>query len=200
MLPLRKTHHLSIVFRPLDLHGVTKPVPTVVCHARGEVMTVGNCGACGAFRRIDFTHDGLPVVCCVTRGPYEPPAPDDPDFTEAQSVLRVPPVCAAADTTIRDVLPYMEEPGMHDIIPVLDLTARPAGLVPCTEIARLIEAGASLDTYLSTFMNPVFARVTPRTSLREAAARRPESIFRGVVVVGHDGTFLGLVAAEDLEV
>jgi hypothetical protein len=198
MLPVRKTHHLPIVFQPLDLHGVTKPVPTVVCPTRGEVLTVGTCGACGEFRRIDFTHDGHPVVSCATRAVDEPPAPDDPDLCEAQSVLRVPHVCAGPDTTISDVLSYVARRRTQDVIPVLDMSARPVGLVTCDEIVQLFKCGADPRTPLSAFMNLVFARVKPHTRLREAAALRPAGPFRGVVVVGNDQTFLGLVAASEL--
>jgi hypothetical protein len=198
MLPVRKTHHLPIVFQPLDLHGVTKAVPTVVCPTRGEVLTVGTCGGCGEFRRIEFTYDGQPVVSCVTRATYEPPAPDDPDISEAQNVLRVPHVCAAPDTTISDVLPYVARRHAQEVIPVLDMCARPVGLAACEKIVHLFKHGADPQARLSSFMDVVFARVYPHTRLREAAAQRPEGAYRGVVVVGYDETFLGLVAASEL--
>src|ERR1700761_8640226 len=116
MPPPVKIRRLPIVFRALDIEGLTKPIAAVVCPARHDVITVGSCGVCGEFRRIDFTDEGQPMVCCTPT-----PARTRPeDATKVKDVLRVPALCAAPATTIKAVFPYLTLEQPETVIPVLD--------------------------------------------------------------------------------
>lgn len=190
---MAKTHRLPIVFRALDLEGTTKPVPTAVCPVRGDLMTVGNCGLCQDFRSIVFDEHGRPIVCCIGHDESAPRAP-----LEVRDVLRVPVVCGAPDTTIADVLPYLDLRRPWDVFPVLDRAAKPMGVITCGELQARIATGLDVRTALTSVMNPHFARVTPRTKLSDAANARPSEGFRGAVVVTDSGDFLGLVDEGDL--
>lgn len=190
-----KMRRLPIVFRALDLDGVTKPVPTAVCPVRGDLMTVGICGLCQDFRRIVFDEHARPIVCCI--------APDDSPRRhadlEVQHVLRVPVVCGAPDTTIADVLPYLDLRRPWDVIPVLDQAAKPLGVATGSELHALIASGLDGRTVLTAVMNSRIARVTPHTKLTDATSARLPGGFRGVVIVSDAGDFLGLVDEGDLD-
>lgn len=195
MSAFSRVRHLPVVFRSLDVEGKTKPVPTLVCPVRADVMTVGSCGRCSDFRRIEFTEDSSPVLCCVIHSDH---ALDGTARNErVQDVLRVPVVCTAADTTLAVVLPYLALGTALDAIPVLDSEARPIGLVTIREARRLVEAGIPLETRLSEVMSTQFVCVLPETSLSYASQLMVDTEAQRLVVVAADGAFLGLVTQHD---
>ena len=128
------SRQLPVIFQALDLEGKTKPVPTLVCPVRGDVMTVGNCGRCRDFRRVEFTEDSRPVLCCSTDHIADQP------IERVQDLLRVPVVCTAPDTVLALVAPYLATGTNTDAIPVLDSAARPVGFVSIREMQRCVVA------------------------------------------------------------
>src|SRR5438132_1415185 len=122
--PIR-TRRLPVVFRALDVEQKTKLVPVLLCPAHGALMTVGNCGRCERFRRIEFTEQGAPVVACAA----DPARPAWPaairDDAHVQSLVRVPSLCVARDTPIAEILPFLGPHSSSDAIPILDDDARP---------------------------------------------------------------------------
>jgi CBS domain-containing protein len=194
MSAFSSVRHLPVVFRSLDVEGKTKPVPTLVCPVRADVMTVGSCGRCSDFRRIEFTGDSLPVLCCTIHPDHAHAA----RYERVQEVLRVPVVCTAADTTLAVVLPYLALGTALDAIPVLDSEARPIGLVTIREARRLAEAGIPLETLLSEVMSTQFVCVLPETSLSYASQLMVQTEAQRLVVVAADGAFLGLVTQHDM--
>ena len=187
---------LPIVFRPLDLEGKTKPVPSVACPVRADVMTVGNCGRCIDFRQIDFDEDGRPVLCCTRdgRGKHG----DGPHAARVQDVLRVPVICTAPDTALAVILPYLRAGTALDAIPVLDLHARPIGFLTLAEARRLVAAGIALDTTMEEVMGRQIVCALPETRLSDAADLLTETDSKQLFGVAADGTFLGLVTMHDL--
>lgn len=183
------TRRLPIVFTPLDVESKTKPVATVVCPVRGELMTVGNCGACPRFVRIEFTAESKPVLAC-TSGPAR--------TTCLQQTLRLPTVCAAEDTTLRSLQHHLGPELQQDTIPVLDRQARPVGLARVADLAHELEDPSQLDVPLSQLANRRLVRATPETSAGDALRLALATGQRELVVVGSGGMFLGLVRARDL--
>ena len=193
-----KGQRLPVAFRALDVEATTKRMPGLICPARND-MGVGSCSSCSCDQRIDLDDDGAPEVTCRTRGV---------DFdcdrvcsdSEVKDMLHVPVVCAAAETTIAVVRPYLDLQAPLDVIPILDRHARPFGIVSCAELRQRIEEGIDQTTPLASLMSTCVPRVLPCTTLGEAALVRKGVGFGGVMVVGVDGSLLGLVSARDLAV
>lgn len=183
------TRRLPIVFRSLDLEEKTKPVPCVVCPVRADIMTVGNCGRCPDFKRIEFSDDAQPMLRCATQ--LRLAGATDPQ--RVQAVLRVPVFCAAADTTLASVLPYLILGTAQDAIPTLDSEARPMGFVTISELRILVQAGVPLDTALVDVMSQRMTCVLPETSLEDAERRVAREDSQRLMAVNPDGTFLGCV-------
>ena len=190
MKPRSRT--LPIVFRSLDVESKSKPVPTLVCPVRSDLMTAGNCGRCASFRRIDFTDDGQPVLCCAT----------DPKHGELKAhvhdLLRVPVVCAVGDTTLAVVLPYLSLGTPLDVIPVLDADARPIGSLTIRDARRLVAAGIPLDTTLAEVISRQIVCVLPETTLADAGELLAETEAAQLFAVGPDGVFLGVLSRRDV--
>jgi CBS domain-containing protein len=197
LLPIR-TRRLPIVFRALDVEGKTKPLPVLLCPAHGALMTVGNCGRCARFRRVEFTEQGAPVVACAADRDRPARSVVARDDAQVQSLVRVPSLCVAQDTPIAEILPFVGPHSSADAIPVLDEDARPIGLVSRADLRCMIASGVALSTAVSTALRTLPIRVLPETSLGEALALQTCSVRRDCVVVGADGTFLGLLPASEL--
>ena len=194
---MSKKQRLPIMVRALDIEGVTMGVPTVLCPSRRDVMTVGTCRQCRGFRRLERDERGKAVLTCVPLEHVER-AHLDVHACEVKDVLRVPMACAAPDTTLGSIQPYLELHQPEDVIPVLDWSARPIGLITIAGLQRLIRGGAELSCRLSSVMSVHFAVAAPSMSLADAARLPNDSEFRGVIVVDVDDTFLGLVPASEL--
>ena len=192
MRSFRMMRHLPIVFRALDLESRTKPVPSVACPVRAELMTVGNCGRCTEFRRIEFADDGTPVLCCTSRCARQQRE------ARVQNSVHVPVVCAAADTELAVILPYVGRATALDSIPVLDRDARPIGFLTVDDARRLIASGLSLDTTLAEVMSRQVVCVLPETSVDDALQLLADTDSRQLFAVAPDGTFLGIVAQREL--
>lgn len=190
---MKKLVTLPLVLRPLDLENVTQPVPTVTCPVRNELMTVGNCKQCRVFRGV------ADKLCCapgehrVRRGTAARQA------LEVRDVLRVPPICAASDTALSTVLPYLEWLGPTEVIPVLDRGAKPIGVMVAATLKRISAQGIAGTTPLMRVMCTRLAIVPTYISLHDASRLRPDSEFRGAIAVADDDTFLGVVFESDLE-
>ena len=185
-----RTRRLPIVFRSLDLEEKTKPVPCVVCPVRADIMTVGNCGRCRDFRRIEFSDDAQPLLRCATQLRIAGTSSQPP---RVQDVVRVPVFCAAADTTLASVLPYLILGTAQDAIPTLDSEARPMGFVTISELRILVAAGIPLDTALVDVMSQRMTCVLPETALADAERRVARENSQRLMAVNPDGTFLGCV-------
>jgi len=190
----RTTRHLPVVFRALDVEGKTKPVATLICPVRADVMTVGNCGRCQEFRRIEFTLSGHPVLCCAGVEEHEVEAVE-----LVQSALRVPAVCTAADTTLATALQYSTLVRSEDAIPVLDWDASPLGSIRVSDLTRLELAGVPRAATLSEVMSRQVLGVLPETTLADARELLAVTESTQLFVVGADGSFLGQVTASDLD-
>jgi CBS domain-containing protein len=189
----RPTRHLPVVFHALDLEGKTKPVPALICPVRGDLMTVGSCGRCQEFRRIEFTSDGQPVVCCTAMERHD----RDP-VDRVQDTLRVPIMCTAPDSTLELVLQYSTLAQQEDPIPVLDWDSSPLGFVTLRELNQLVHAGIPPAATLSEVMSRQIVCVLPETTLDDARELLVETGSSQLFVVGADGTFLGLITPFDL--
>jgi CBS domain-containing protein len=188
----RPTRHLPVVFHALDIEGKTKAVPALICPVRGDLMTVGSCGRCREFRRIEFTTSGHPVLCCS-----EDECEAD-DAERVQSVLQVPAVCTASDTTLATALQYSTLAMQEDAIPVLDWDSSPIGFVTVRELQQLQSAGVPPAATLSEVMNRQVVCVLPETTLADACELLAVTEAERLFVVGVDGSFLGLVTAHGL--
>ncbi|HKP60635.1 MAG TPA: CBS domain-containing protein [Polyangiales bacterium] len=187
-----RTRQLPVVFHPLDLEGKTRPVPTLVCPVRGDVMTVGGCGRCPDFRHIEFTQDSRPVLCCSTNRRARTAV------ARVQDLLRVPVACTAPDTTLGLLEPLLQAGATDDVVPVLDLAARPIGFVATEELRRLLRAGIPRETAMSEVMSRLMVCVLPETTLEEARALLAETQSSQLFAVAADGSFLGLIAPRDV--
>jgi len=185
--------HLPVVFRALDLESKTKPVPCLVCPVRADLMTVGNCGRCTDFRRIEFDEDSRPMLHCVGGGGMAAAARD-----RVQDIVRVPVVCTAPDTTLAVILPYLQLGTGLDAIPVLDLEARPIGFMTVAEARRLVQAGIALDTTVEDVMSRQLVCLLPETSLSDAAEVLDATESGQLFAVAADGSFLGVVTMRDI--
>jgi CBS-domain-containing membrane protein len=190
-----KSCELPVVFRSLDVEGKTQPLPAVICPNRRDLMTVGNCGECEGFRRIEFTADSQPVLRCAP----EVIARDERSGPRrVQEAVRVPAICAAIGTPVAAVLPYLDESHRHEVIVVLDRGAHPLGLVPVEALRSLVANSGPLDTRLGACITMQGVRVTPNATLREAARLMDAAGCEQLVVTMSNGTFLGLVSRADL--
>jgi CBS-domain-containing membrane protein len=196
MSHIEKKRRLSIQFRALDLEGKTKPVPCVVCPEHADLMTLGSCGRCGAFRRIDFTQEGRPVMTCAAP-PSEGIAGSARTKT-MQDLLRVPLLCVAEDTKVAVWVPFMGLSDEDDVIPVLDSRARPVGLATFRELQkRLPELDATTAT-IASLASAATPLLSIDATLAEARATLADTKSSYVFVVAADRTFLGILTAIDL--
>jgi CBS domain-containing protein len=193
MTHYRPTRHLPVVFHPLDVEGKTKAVAALICPERADLMTVGACGRCQEFRRIEFTHDGHPVLCCASVEDHEV----DP-VERVQSAVRVPAMCTAPDTTLGTALQYSALATQGDAIPVLDWDASPMGFVTARDLKQLERAGIPLTATLSEVMSCQVVCVLPETPVADACELLAVTGSAQLFVVGADGSFLGTVTPHDL--
>jgi CBS domain-containing protein len=192
--PRQRSHDLPVTFHPLDLEAKTRPVPSLVCPERRDLMTVGNCARCRDFCRIDFSQAGQPLLRCETRA-----VRGGTHLSErVQDLLRVPVLCAAPDTTLQSIVSFLDLGMPRDAIPVLDLDARPIGVLSIQDIHRLIRGGIPLQTTVSEVMSRLIVCVLPETALTDAAQLLLETQSAQLFAVTADGTFLGLLAEHDL--
>jgi len=189
----RPTRHLPVVFHALDIEGKTKAVPALICPVRADLMTVGSCGRCQEFRRIEFTNDGHPVLCCSAAEDHEADAVE-----RVQSALQVPAVCTAPDTTLATALQYSTLATQEDAIPVLDWDSSPIGFVTVRELKQLQSAGIPPAATLSEVMSRQVVCVLPETTLADACELLAVTESAQLFVVGADGSFLGLITPHDL--
>jgi CBS domain-containing protein len=187
------TRHLPVVFHSLDVEGKTKAVPALICPVRADLMTVGSCGRCEEFRRIEFTQDGHPVLCCAADQHGEVDAE-----VRVQSALRVPAMCTAPDTTLETALQYAMLAEQEDAITVLDWDSNPIGFVTLRELKQLEHSGIPPTATLSEVMSQQIVCVLPETTLADACELLAVTAAAQLFVVGADGSFLGLVTPRDL--
>jgi CBS domain-containing protein len=193
MTHYRPTRHLPVVFHAMDIERKTKPVPALICPVRSDLMTVGSCGRCQEFRRIEFTSDGQPVLCCTALDEHE----RDP-VARVQAALRVPVMCTAPDTTLAVVLEHSALALEHDVIPVLDWDSSPVGFVTLGELNQLLRAGIPASATLAEVMTRQVVCILPETTVADARELLAETESAQLFVVGADGTFLGLATQRDL--
>lgn len=198
MTAVPKMRQLPIVFRALDLEDKTRPIAEVVCPLRADVMTVGNCGRCRHFRRIDFTPAGEPILCCAP-GVGRRVTDSERGIPKCvHDLVRVPVVCVAPDTELAVVLPYLGWTTHLEAIPVLGWDGRPLGFFSVHEARRLYAAGVPLDTEIWELMSRALVCVLPETSLFEAKRLVEEAGALQLFAVSADGTFVGVVHGSDL--
>lgn len=187
----RKPVRLPIAIRALDVEDLTQPVETVLCPARHDRITVDSCRQCRDFRRIEpsATHDS--VVCCGSR--------ESACTASVQQKVQLPSVCATVNTTLAIVLQYADCLRPWEAIPVLDMQARPVGIVTSSELNHLRACRRDPTTPLKHVMSTSFATVFPCMSLVDAARLRAARCFRGVIVVSEGDRFVGVVWEPDLE-
>lgn len=190
--PLRQ----RIVFHTLDLEGLSKPVPTVLCPARAERVTVEGCTQCVDFRRVELDDDAAPVLCCAN---VAASLPADMHTSKVIAALFVPSVCVSPDTPMLALLPYLDRSPPWNIIPVIDREARVLGVIDVDVVSRELKSGLALDVAVGDVMSTCFAMVTPNTRVCDAASQRPDIGFRGVIVVTPLGRLVGLVPEHEFE-
>ena len=193
MTRYQPTRHLPVVFQALDIEEKTRPTPLLICPVRGDVMTVGGCGRCQEFRRIEFTLSGEPVLCCSA---MDRCATDDVE--RVQTMIRVPALCTAPDTTLEIVLQHAELAPQEDPIPVLDWDSSPLGFVTLRELIQLQRAGIPPAVTLSEVMSHQVVCVLPETTVADACELLSETQSPQLFVVGADGGFLGLFTTKDI--
>ncbi|HKU43250.1 MAG TPA: CBS domain-containing protein [Polyangiales bacterium] len=184
-----RTRRLPIVFTPLDVESKTKPLPAVICPVRGSLLTVGTCGQCPGFARIEFNVYSKPVLACAASAPPEP---------TLHRFVALPTVCAAEDTRLATLQQHLESEPEQSCVPVLDRRARPVGLVPIAALRREIANASQLDVPASKLADPQFLRASPHMTLGDAQRLLTATEGREIVVVNHDESFSGLVQARDL--
>ncbi len=182
---------LPIVFRALDLEAKTRPAPSVVCPVRAAVMTVGSCGRCAAFKRIEFDEAGCPVLCCDSG------AAGCHARKRVQALLRVPVACCAPDTTLAAILPYVGMLAPRDAFPVLNWDSTLLGFLTVHDAQRLVESGISLDTKLCELMSRQPICVLPETELEDAVQLLLDTGAAQLFAVAPDGAFLGVLPANE---
>lgn len=187
---------LPIVFRPLDVEGKTKPVPLVWCPDRVASMTVGICGRCQQFSRVEFTELSRPVLACGGRS--RALRSRKPHPRQVVELARVPLLCVADDTPLGALLPQLDRLADDEWVPVLDRDARPIGLAPARDLRKLAARRVPLSTPVSlvTYSPPLC--VFPDTTLDDARQMVAAHGVAVLVVVAPDGTFLGMLGARDL--
>lgn len=190
-----KPFRLPIVTRALDIEELTLPVQTVLCPARHDRITVGNCRQCRDFRRIEHSAVHGPVVCCGSGDSVKQPV----STLSVQQRAQLPSLSVRASTTLGAVLAHAEGLRPWEGIPVLDMESRPIGIVMGSELIRLRAARTDPALPLGRVMSTSFATVFPCMSLVDAAQLRAAHRFRGVIVVSDEEQFLGVVWEPDLE-
>jgi CBS domain-containing protein len=190
-----KVVRLPIASRALDIHELTQRVDTVMCPARHDIISVGNCRQCRDFRRIEPGNMGPVVVCCGSRESARQFA----RTVSVQEKVQLPHVCASVESTLASVLPYADTLQPWDAIPILDHQARPVGIIMGAELHRLRADRCDPTQPVERAMSTSFATVFPCMSLADAAQLRGRNSFRGAIVVSEDDTFLGVVSEPDLE-
>lgn len=198
MKPFRKTVRLPVVFRPLDLERRTKAQGTVMCPTRNEPVTVGACGHCEMFVRVEFDADSKAQICCAPRPVHLHLTHAIEQPSVVQDLVRVPMLSVSHDTPIAAMQPYLDLQRPWQFIPVLDDAARPVGLISNEKLRRELGASADPERTFATVMSTQFARIFPWQSIDDAATAQAGDEFRGVVVVAADGTFVGLLTEYDL--
>jgi CBS domain-containing protein len=193
---IEQTQSLPLAFRSLDVEGKTKPIPLVLCPARAVLSAAGHCGQCPCFKRIEFSGDGQPVLCCVAAAvtPARPRA--RPSIV--RELLRLPSTCGALETPIVRVLRRPELASRADMVPVLDRRASPRGFVTLAMLERVLSQGASLDSPLERVMLPFLTPVLPDAQLQDAARLIEGSVSGSLVALAFDGSLLGVLSARDL--
>lgn len=194
-LRAEQSQTLPISFRPLDVEGRSRTLPLLYCPKRRAALTANTCARCEHFRRVAFDSDRAPVLECIdtrtAQGAAELPS-------SVQDVLRLPPMCAALDTTISRLLVSLGAGYDHQLVPVLDTSGKPRGYVTRALLEEKLQGGVSMDNVLGEVMTPFLTRVEPRTSLDDAARLIGCSCSGHLVVTDEQGSLLGVVSAEDL--
>jgi CBS domain-containing protein len=184
---------LPVIVRPLDVELATRPVATVLCPLRADVVAVGNCRQCESFRFEQQTAHGKLVVACVP-----PTGHGAAPRGDVRHVVRMPLVCAAADTSVQQLIPYIALQQPWDIVPVLDWNAAPIGVLINGALKRLVEDGLDPQTKVTAVMQRKFAVASPCMSLSDAARMCSNGPVRDLIVANADGTFLGIVSEAKL--
>jgi CBS domain-containing protein len=196
---LPKTAHkpfrLPIVTCALDFEELTQPVQTVLCPARHDRITVGNCRQCRDFRRIEQSAAHGPVVCCGAGDS----ARQSSSKLSVQQAAQLPSLSVRASTPLSTLLSYADGLRAWEGVPVLDMAARPIGILMSSELTRLRAARPDPTLVVGMIMSTSFTTVFPCMSLVDAAQLRAAHLFRGVIVVSEMEQFLGVVWEPDLE-
>lgn len=166
-----------------------------MCPARNNIITVGNCRQCRAFRQIDHGDEGAFVNCCAVRGVSTRSAPT----ALVQEHVHLPHVCASIASPLAVVLAYADTLQPWEAIPILDAQAKPVGVAMAADLRGWSAKPCDPALRVEHLMTTSFITVFPCMSLADAAQLRADSSFRGAIVVSDDDTFLGVVSEPELE-
>lgn len=190
-----KPFRLPIVTCALDFEDLTQPVQTVLCPTRHDRITVGNCRQCRDFRRIEESAIHGAVVCCGSGDT----ARQSISTLSVQQAAKLPSLSVRATTPLSVVLPYADGLRPWEGVPVLDMQAKPIGILMASDLSRFRAARLDPTLAVGRVMSTSFATVFPCMSLADAAQLRAAHRFRGVIVISETEQFLGVVWEPDLE-
>jgi CBS domain-containing protein len=181
--------------RALDIQELTQPVQTVLCPARHDIITVGNCRQCRDFRGTEQSPVQGSFVACNTHDTKAHSA----SALSVRERVQLPSLCASVHSTLAVLLPYADNLRPWEAIPILDREAKPVGIVSSVDLSRFRAAQLDPSQRLQRLMSTSFVTVFPSMSLADAARLRAEHTFRGAVVVSEDDAFIGVVWEPVLE-
>ena len=191
----QKVARLPIATRALDIEDLTRPVQVVMCPARNNIITVGNCRQCRAFRQIEQGNKGAWLSCSGVRGPVT----RSTSSASVQEHVHLPHLCASIASSLATLLANADTLQPWEAIPILDFQTRPVGVALAADLQQLSGSGCDPALRVEQWMSTSFVTVFACMSLADAAQLRANSRFRGVVVVADDDTFLGVVSEPDLD-
>jgi hypothetical protein len=192
-----RTRALPIAFRPLDVEGRSKPVPLVECPRRRAEVLVAVCSQCQHAHKVAFGPDRIPVLLCDS-GHSDIGATAYAASLCVGDVMRSPNLCIAGSSTIGVLLPHVA-PLTRGIVVVLDLAARPIGVLSVARLHEAIRAGLDLEATADSLLGEPWEALSADAALSEACARFAAGARDPLLVLGPSGALLGLLCASDLE-
>lgn len=200
MTPNPRLRHLPMILQPLDLEQRTKPVGIVICPRRGDILCVGVCSQCPGLRRIDLSASGDATLRCEADATlWDTSHTVGGDVPRLRDLVRMPAICVARDTMLSALSPLLGLVHGSETIPVLDERANPVGVVYADRLSRLLREGIDPATPVSSLMNTRFPLAYPHTTIADAMHISITARTDTLLVVGFDGTLLGVVERTQLQ-